>query len=93
MTKEQFIKLMQENIGYALEELSKGNTLDLRVNRTPYHAIRDYTICSIDDIESAWEFIKDAEEWYVDIYENMVSEGRAEFADYAVASWGDYDLG
>lgn len=87
MDKSTFLNQMNEYIASALSEMGEGNTIDLRANRYPYDVRNDYCVYSIIEVEDAWDFVKDAEEWYVDIYENMNSEGRAEYADYAVTSW------
>ena len=49
--------------------------------------LRNNDIFAIDDIRSAYDFVKDAKEWYVDVYENFVGENYAEFTGFAVVSW------
>ena len=62
------------------------NVLDLRVGRHPYKVNVDNDIFATNDIRSAYDFVKDAEEWYVDVYENFAGENYAEFTGFAVAS-------
>lgn len=91
MDKDKFIRVLQEQINYALAELGEGNNLDLRGAKDPYRTNIDNFWGGIKDLDAAWEFVQGAEEWYIDIYENMVSEGRAEYTDYCIASWGEYE--
>lgn len=89
MTYEQFKEqLLQEIEDATKDRYNEKNVLDLRVERKPYDTWKDNDIFCISDIEDAWEFVKDAEEWYVDIYENYVGENYAEYTGYSVASWG-----
>jgi hypothetical protein len=61
--------------------------LDLRASRSPYKVNIDNEVFALSEVREAYDFIKDAEEWFVDIYENYVGENYAEFTDFAVASW------
>ena len=87
MTREQFRERVLKEIEYAQSECYPQNVLDLRVSRHPYRVNEDNEVFSISEIDDAYDFIKDAEEWYVDVYENFVGENYAEFTDFAVASW------
>lgn len=88
MDFQDFKDAVDYEIGNALDTLyDERNVLDLRVGRYPYKVNVDNDIFAIDDIRSAYDFVKDAEEWYVDVYENFVGENYAEFTGFAVASW------
>ena len=88
MEYTDFYKAIRHEIDNALTELhDKRNVLDLRASRSPYDVWDDNEVFATSEIREAYDFIKDAEEWYVDIYENFVGENYAEFTDFAVASW------
>ena len=55
--------------------------------RFPHQSWKDEWIGDVTDLEDAWEFVKDAEEWYIDIYENLHEEEYAVFTDCAVCSY------
>lgn len=85
MKKQKFITRLREQIALAeSEKLNKRNVLDLRGARCPYHPVDDTFITEIDNLDFVWDFLKDAEEGYVDIYENLNEEGCAEYTDYGV---------
>ena len=85
MEKQKFITQLKEQIALAeKEKLDKRNVLDLRGARYPYHPVDDSFVTEIDDLDFVWEFLKDAEEGYVDIYENLNEEGYAAYTDYGV---------
>lgn len=87
MTLEQFNERIGQEVGCAKEYLDKGNVLDLRAGRSPYHPWDDLEVFSLDEVADIYDFVKDSEEWYVDVYENIVGENRAEFTGFAVVSW------
>lgn len=87
MERAEFRTKLQKQIDFAFEEKDRDNVIDLRVWRAPYDAIKDYYLTDTDDIDGIYEFIKESEEWYVDIYENINGENRAEFTGFAVVSW------
>ena len=88
MTFEEFKERILNEIESANEELDNVlNILDLRAGRTPFNVIKDYDIFLTSDLEDAWNFVKDAEEWYVDVYENYIGENHAMYTGFSVASW------
>lgn len=89
MTFEEFKDALDYQIACAQNTLcDERNVLDLRASRHPYRVIEDNEVFGLSEVREAYDFIKDAEEWYVDIYENFVGENYAEYADFAVVSWG-----
>lgn len=80
MTREQFKSRLSELIQ---RERGEGYTLDLRASRSPYRVNEDNDIFGLCDAEMdrAYDFVKDAEEWYVDVYANTPDEfgGHADF--------------
>ena len=87
MTLEQFSERISQEVESAKEILDEGNVLDLRAGRSPYHPWEDLDVFSLDDVADIYDYVKDSEEWYVDVYENFVGENRAEFTGFAVVSW------
>lgn len=88
MTFEDFKDALDYQIDNAFNSrYDERNALDLRVSRSPYKVNVDNEVFGITEVKEAYDFIKDADEWYVDIYENFVGENYAEFTDFAVASW------
>ena len=88
MDFQDFKDAVDYQIGNATDTLyDERNVLDLRVGRFPYKVNVDIDVFSITEINDVYDFIKDAEEWYVDVYENFVGENYAEFTGFAVASW------
>ena len=88
MTREEFKKRLLNEVEGAREELyNEKNVLDLRVSRSPYKVNDDNDIFCISDIDDAYDFIKDAEEWYVDVYENLYGENQAVYTGFTLASW------
>ena len=88
MDKATFIERISKEYKYAISNLDKpNNTIDLRASWYPYRTNIDNWDGVMDNVEELWEKIKDAEEWYVDLYENDLDEYRAEFTDCCVASW------
>lgn len=72
MEKQEFITKLKERIALAeSEKLDKRNILDLRGARYPYQSYDDYFVTEIDNLDFVWEFLKDAKEGNVDIYENF----------------------
>lgn len=84
--KSEFIRRLKQEIALAEQSKDEGNVLDLRVARMPYDAIKDNEVFSLDELDEVWDFIRGSGEWYVDIYENIKGDNRAEFTDYAVTS-------
>lgn len=73
MTREFFKSRLNELIR---REQGVGYTLDLRAQRDPYRVNVDQDIFGLCDAEMdrAYDFVKDANEWYVDIYANFPDE-------------------
>lgn len=85
MTFEEFRSLLQEQIdGAELNKDSQNNVLDLRAFKAPYDGWENQGIYCTNEIEEAWEFIKDSEEWFIDIYENIQGANTAVFTDFAL---------
>lgn len=85
MEKQKFITQLKEQIALAeSEKLDKRNVLDLRGARYPYHPVDDSFVTEIDNLDFVWEFLKDANDGYVEIYENLHEAGYAVFTDCAV---------
>lgn len=87
MTLEHFSGRISQEVENAKEFLDKGNVLDLRAGRSPYHPWDDLEVFSLDDVADIYDFVKDSEEWYVDVYENIADANYAEFTGFAVVSW------
>lgn len=62
---------------------------DFRAWRSPYDTIEDYATFDLKQIDEVYDFVKDADEWYVDLYENFTINGIgcAEYTGYSVTSW------
>lgn len=85
MEKHAFITELKEQIALAeSEKLDKRNVLDLRGARYPYHPVDDSFVTEIDNLDFVWEFLKDAHDGYVEIYENLHEAGYAVFTDCVV---------
>lgn len=78
--------LLKAEIDRAESKKGENNVLDLRGTRFPHQSWKDEWIGNVTDLEDAWEFVKDAEEWYIDIYENLHEKEYAVFTDCAVCS-------
>lgn len=89
MTRTEFELRLSALISLALKETSEGNPIDLRASREPYDVVEDNEIFDAyhPDYDEMYEWIKDADEWYIDIYENFNEENRAEFMDITLCSW------
>lgn len=85
MDKKRFIQRITEE--YTAELKENKLPLDFRAFRHPYDAWSDHGIYEFKDIEQMWDFVKDAEDWFIDIYENWVEDNRAEYVGRCVASW------
>ena len=85
MEKHEFMELLKEQIRRAESKKAEGNVLDLRGKRFPFKSWDDEWIGSIEDLEDAWNHIKDAKgDWSIDIYENIQGADMAEFTDCAI---------
>lgn len=86
MTYREFEDSVFYEIEKAEKEMNKDSVLDLRVFRYPYKTNIDNAIFCIADIHDAWEFVKDAREWSVDIFENIYEDGQTPYAEYTGSS-------
>lgn len=89
MTYKEFKDSVVNAIVDAERTLGEGNIFDLRVFRAPYKTNIDNAIFMVCEIQDAWDFVKDSEEWFIDIYENVFDEdgfGHAEYTDFTIWS-------
>ena len=56
------------------------NVLDLRIGKAPYCA-RNNEVFDIHELDEAYDYVKDSQEWFVDIYENN-DDGRFRWAEF-----------
>lgn len=87
MDKEAFKVALLNQIEKAKEEQTEGAVLDLRAGRSPYKVNKDSGIFSLNEIDDVYEFIKDSEEWFVDIYENIPDMNSAFYFGRSIVSW------
>ena len=52
----------------------------------PYDVREDNEIFALDELDEVWDFIRGSGEWYVDIYENISGDNRAEYTGFAITS-------
>ena len=87
MTREEFKSRLN---GLVQQEQAQGEgfPLDLRISRHPHRVNEDYGIYGLCDAEMdrAYDFVKDAHDWFVDIYENAEDE-----AYWTGSTLGRYD--
>lgn len=89
MTREEF----KTRLSAMVADEQGALTLDLRAFRHPYIVNEDNEIFGINELDEAYDFVKDSEEWYVDIYVNTPDEfgGHADFTGEALTSWSEED--
>lgn len=90
-TFERFKNKLSLQLKRAHDELENDdNLVDIRAYRYPYDPKNDIAIfCAYPPkFEEIWNFVKDAEEWSVELYENLAN--GAEFMDRAVTSDEDW---
>lgn len=87
MDKATFIARLNDLVSSARKDVGQDALLDLRASRAPYQVNEDDYDCGIDNFEQLWDWLKDADEWYVDIYENVPEDKSAYYTGYAVTSW------
>ena len=82
--KNVFFAKLYEKITDAIKQCDEGNVIDLRLfkNNNP---LGDGEF-SIFEGEQLYNEVKDCKEWFVDFYENIKGENRAEFIDIALSS-------
>ena len=91
MTREEFKSRLNKLIE---REQGEGWTLDLRASRSPYRTNEDNDIFGLCDkeLDRAYDFVIDAEEWYVDVYANTPDEDGGH-ADCTCSTLWCYDNG
>ena len=82
--KKEFFKKLYEKITDAIKQCDEGNVIDLRLFKNNNH-LGDGEF-SIFEGEKLYDEVKDCKEWFVDFYENIKGENRAEFIDIALSS-------
>lgn len=82
--RKEFFKKLYEKITDAIKQCDEGNVIDLRLFKNNNHlGDGEFSIC---EGETLYNEIKDCKEWFVDFYENIKGENRAEFIDIALSS-------
>ena len=82
--RKEFFKKLYEKITDAIKQCDEGNVIDLRLFKNNNH-LGDGEF-SIFEGEALYNEVKDCKEWFVDFYENIKGENRAEFIDIALSS-------
>ena len=82
--RKEFFKKLYEKITDAIKQCDEGNVIDLRLFKNNNH-LGDGEF-SIFEGEQLYNEVKDCKEWFVDFYENIKKENRAEFIDIALSS-------
>ena len=82
--RKEFFTKLYEKITDAIKQCDEGNVIDLRLfkNNNP---LGDGEF-SIFEGEQLYNEVKDCKEWFVDFYENIKGENRAEFIDIALST-------
>lgn len=57
-------------LGRMIAEEQEENVLDLRIAKAPYCA-KNNEVFGINELDEAYDYVKDSSEWYVDIYDNV----------------------
>ena len=82
--RKEFFKKLYEKITDAIKQCDEGNVIDLRLFKNNNH-LGDGEF-SIFEGEELYNEVKDCKEWFVDFYENIKKENRAEFIDIVLHS-------
>ena len=88
--RKEFFKKLYEKITDAIKQCDKGNVIDLRLFKNNNH-LGDGEF-SIFEGEALYNDVKDCKEWFVDFYENINGDNRAEFIDIVLRSEEFEDL-
>jgi hypothetical protein len=82
MEKEVFKRKLQEKIAIAERLADRGNVIDLRVY------INDCLdgVYETSEIDELYSRLVNFNDWFIDIYENLKGENRAEFIDITLFS-------
>ena len=82
--RKEFFNKLYEKITYAIKQCDEGDVIDLRLFKNNNH-LGDGEF-SIFEGEQLYNEVKDCKEWFVDFYENIKGENRAEFIDIVLHS-------
>ena len=82
--KKEFFAKLYETITDAIKQCDEGNIIDLRLFKNG-NCLGD-GVFSIFEGEELYNEVKDCKEWFVDFYENIKGENRAEFVDIVLHS-------
>ena len=82
--KNVFFAKLYEKITDAIKQCDEGNVIDLRLFKNN-NCLGDGEF-SIFEGKELYNEVKDCKEWFVDFYENIKGENRAEFIDIALSS-------
>ena len=82
--RKEFFNKLYEKITYAIKQCDEGDVIDLRLFKNNNH-LGDGEF-SIFEGEELYNEVKDCKEWFVDFYENIKGENRAEFIDIVLHS-------
>lgn len=77
--KNEFFAKLYEKITDAIKQCDEGNVIDLRLYKNNNN-LGD-GIFTIFEGEELYNEVKDCKEWFVDFYENIKGDYRAEFID------------
>ena len=77
--KKEFFAKLYEKITDAIKQCDEGNVIDLRLFKNG-NCLGD-GVFSIFEGEELYNEVKDCKEWFVDFYENIKGDYRAEFID------------
>ena len=82
--KKEFFTKLYEKITDAIKQCDEGNVIDLRLFKNNNN-LGD-GVFSIFEGEELYNEVKDCKEWFVDFYENIKGDNRAEFIDVVLWS-------
>lgn len=84
MNKKQFKAKVMAQLELAEQnKADKRNVLDLRLYVNDCMA----GVYDMKDLDELYDYLSKFKNWFIDIYENIYGENRAEFADFVI--WSD----